>query len=237
MGDPCDMAMPDNPLVYIPHSHDDLLQAFRRDSKGGLVPLTGLGACVSDTGNSPLGTGTCVHGRGLFDVERAVLSKNKRFIYTNSFEEPSPIAVLNRNPTTGALSERARTAACVSLDGTSGDGTVGCRVGRALSGGYAGVLAPNGGTLYFADYGGFGSSSGNGSVLVFRVSPRTGGFSQLPGKPGCLTSDGSSNAGTGTCEKARVIEGAYQIAIAPGGRDAYVASYKENGVSLFRVAG
>ena len=61
------------------------MQAFRRDVKGGLKPLTGTGACVSDTGNSPLGLGTCVTGRGLFDVERAVLSANQKYIYTNAY--------------------------------------------------------------------------------------------------------------------------------------------------------
>jgi hypothetical protein len=35
--------------------------------------------------------------------------------------------------------------------------------------------------------------------------------------------------------KAKAIEGAYQVAIAPGGQYVYVASYKENGVSLFRT--
>jgi hypothetical protein len=234
VGDPWDVATPDNHFAYVPDKVDNLVQAFRRDRAGGLVPLAGRGGCVSDTGSSPLGAGTCVHGRGLFDVERAVLSRNKRFIYTNSFSAPAPIAVLNRNRLTGALSQRPGTGACISVDGTSGDSTGSCRNGRALSGGYAGVLAPNGRTLYFAEFG--TSSPAVGALLIFRVAPRAGGFRQLAGPLGCVTVDGSSEDGSGTCGKARALGGAYQVALAAGGRDVYVAAEEGNGVVLFRAA-
>jgi hypothetical protein len=103
-----------------------------------------------------------------------------------------------------------------------------------LLGGYAGVLAQNRKTLYFAEW---GEAPSTGAVLVFRVSPTTGSFSQLTGKPGCLTTEGSSNKGAGTCEKARAIDSAYQIAIASRGRLAYVASNVDNGVTVFHVTG
>ena len=232
LGDPWDVATPDNRFAYVPDKSHNLVQAFRRNSAGGLVPVTGKGGCVSDTGASPLGAGTCVNGRGLADVERAVLSKNKRFIYTNSFVNPAPIAVLNRSLLTGKLSQRGGTAACVSRDGTSGDTTETCRNGRALSGGYAGVLAPNGRTLYFAEYG----QSGNGNGLViFRVAPKAGGFRQLASTLGCVTADGSSEDGAGTCATARAVGGAYQVALASGGRDVYLAAYGGDGVALFHA--
>jgi hypothetical protein len=235
IGSPWDVATPGNKFLYIPDRDDDLVQAFRRDVKGGLKPLTGTGACVSDTGNSPLGPGTCVAGRGLFDVERAVLSANQKYIYTNSYEDPAPIAVLNRNTTTGLLSERNSTSACYSRDGTSGDTAPPCRDGRDLSGGYAGVLSPDGKTLYFAE---FGNNPPDTGLAIFHVNEATGGFTQLAGKLGCVSADGSSEDGANTCQVGAAIAGAYQVGISRGGGgvyDIYVAADRSNGIDFFRA--
>ncbi len=231
MSDPRDVATPDNHFAYIPADNGtpkvDLVQAFKRNSQGGLVPLKGKNGCVSDTGTSP--AGPCVHGRGLVRPERAVLSANGRFLYINNYGNGmvSPVAVLSRNRTTGTLSQRPGKAACISADGTSGDGST-CRTGRALEGGYAGALSPDGRTLYYSEW------SANG-FAIFRVSPTTGAFSQLRGKLGCVTSDGSSEKGANTCEIGRAIAGAYQVAIGASGRTIYVSSYTDNGAALFYV--
>ena len=228
LGEPWDVATPDNRFAYIPAAYGpDLVQAFERNAKGGLVPLTGKHSCVSDDGTSP--AGPCVDGRGMHIVERAVLSKNKRFIYTNAYSSPSPIAVLNRSRKTGELSERAGKAACMSADGSSEDGPNTCRDGRALDGGYAGTLAPNGRTLYYAEY-------SSDALTLFRVSKKTGAFSQLPGNYGCVSADGSSEDGADTCAEARAIGGAYQVALGSKGRDVYVSADVGNGVALFHAA-
>jgi 6-phosphogluconolactonase (cycloisomerase 2 family) len=225
LSDPWDIATPDNRFAYVPaaYNNTNLVQAFKRTAQGGLVPVKGKRSCVSDTGLSP--AGSCVHGRGLFNPERAVLSKNDRFLYVASYMSPSPIAVLNRNPKTGLLSERPGTAACISLTGASGDGST-CRNGRALDGAYAGALSPNGKTLYFPEF-------SSNALVIFRISPKTGAFKQLRGKFGCVTPDGSSEDGAHTCEKGRAIEGAYQVALASKGHDVYVAGSNGNGVALF----
>ncbi|MGN6676474.1 MAG: hypothetical protein ACTHKL_01665 [Streptosporangiaceae bacterium] len=230
LGEPWDVATPDNHFAYVPDKDDHLVQAFKRNAGGGLVPLTGKGRCVSDSGTSPMGA--CVDGRGLFDVERAVLSSDQRFIYTNSFDNPSPVAVLNRNLSTGALSQRAGTAACISQDGTSGDGEA-CRDGRALSGGYAGALTSRGTTLYFAEFGEDPTNQDTG-LVIFRVSKSNGSFSQLAGASGCVTVDGSSEDGAATCGKGRAIGHAYQVAVVDRGAHVYVAASGE-GVALFRA--
>ncbi len=227
LGEPWDVATPDNRFAYIPAAYGpDLVQAFERNAKGGLVPLTGKHSCVSDDGTSP--AGPCVDGRGMYRVERAVLSKNKRFIYTNTYSDASPIAVLNRNKKTGELSERAGKAACMSADGSSQDGPNTCRDGRALNGGYAGTLAPNGRTLYYAEY-------SSDALALFRVSKKTGAFNQLAGNYGCVSADGSSEDGADTCEEARAIEGAYQVALGSRGRDVYVSGGGD-GVVLLHAA-
>jgi hypothetical protein len=236
IGDPWDVATAGNKFLYIPDEADALVQAFRRDAKGGLKPLTGTGACVSDTGNSPLGAGTCVAGRGLDDVERAVLSANQKYLYTNAYRDPAPIAVLNRNTTTGLLSERNSTSACYSRDGTNHDSALSCRDGRDLSGGYAGVLSLDGKTLYYAE---FGNSTPDAGLVIFHVNEATGGFTQLAGKLGCVSPDGSSEEGAGTCQVGAAITGTYEVGISRGGGgvyDIYVAADRSNGIDFFRAA-
>ncbi len=236
IGSPWDVATAGNTFAYVADRADNLVQAFRRDAKGGLKPLTGRGACVSDSGNSPLGTNTCMPGRGLFDVERTVLSANQKFIYTNGFLNPAPIAVLNRNPVTGLLSERNSKSACYSLDGTTHDSANTCRDGRDLSGGYAGVLSPDGKTLYYAEDGDGPAEQG---LVIFHVNEATGGFTQLAGTLGCVSPDGSSEDGAGTCQVGTAVGRAYQVEIVKGGGgvyDVYVASeVNAGGIDFFRA--
>jgi hypothetical protein len=236
IGDPWDVATAGNKFLYAPDANDNLVQAFRRDLKGGLKPLTGTGACVSDTGNSPLGPGTCVLGRGLGDVERAVLSANQKFIYTNAYRDPAPIAVLNVNTTTGLLSERNNKSACYSRNGTNADSALLCRDGRDLSGGYAGVLSLDGKTLYYTE---FGNNAPDNGLTIFHVNEATGGFTQLAGTLGCVSADGSSEDGAGTCQVGAAISGAYEVGISRGGGgvyDIYVAADESNGIDFFRAA-
>jgi len=229
ISEPWDVATPDNHFVYIPASYGPrLVQAFKRNARGGLIPIMGKGGCVSDSGTSP--AGPCAKGHGLSNPERALPSKDGRFLYIGSYGTPSPIVVLRRNPKTGTLSERSGPVACISVDGTTGDKTGSCRTGTELEGTYAGALSPDGRTLYFSEN---GFMPPPGGLTVFRVSPKSGGFSQLQGKFGCVTPDGSSEKGPGTCEKGRAVDGAFQVALGSGGRDVYLAAYSANGVALF----
>ena len=90
---------------------------------------------------------------------------------------------------------------------------------------------PNGRTLYYAEY----TSNGRGTDGLPNLE-EGGGFSQLPGKDGCISADGSSEDGPGTCGKARAIEGAYQVTLGSKGRDVYVAAEQGNGVVLLRAS-
>ena len=140
---------------------------------------------------------------------------------------PLPSSTATSN--TGELSQRPGKAGCISADGSSGDGPNTCRDGRAINGGYAGILAPNGRTLYYAEY-------SSDALAIFRTSKKTGAFSQLSGKDGCVSADGSSEDGPDTCGKARAIDGAYQVTLGAKGRDVYVAAEQGNGVVLLRAS-
>jgi hypothetical protein len=77
---------------------------------------------------------------------------------------------------------------------------------------------------------------GPGAVAIFSVAKTTGAIRPLTGTLGCVTSTGDVDGLTGVCRKARAVEGAYQVAISGDGRFLYLASWTENGASLFRVA-
>ena len=79
-------------------------------------------------------------------------------------------------------------------------------------------------------------------VTAYRVDETTGAFFQLTGTAGCVTEDGSSGAGPGTCGNGRAILRANEVTVGPGGRDVYVVSQdnsspysKANGLALFHA--
>jgi hypothetical protein len=165
-----------------------------------------------------------MNGRGLDNVERLALSKNERFIYAWGYSNPTQLAVLNRNPKTGKLSERSGKKSCMSADGSSADGPDTCRVGRGFDGGYAGQVSRDGKTLYMPNYNADG-------FAVLRLNRKTGGFSQLSGKKGCVTGDGFEG-----CADGRATDGPYQTTLSHDGRDLYVPTYRSNGIAHFRVS-
>jgi hypothetical protein len=225
-----EVGAPDNRFVYAPNRTDDLVPVLKRNGRGGLVQLPGKAGCISDTGASSAGPGTCRKGHGLDDAERVVPSKGGRFLYIQGFNgDVTAMAVLRRNLKDGSLSEAAGPNSCISQDGSGVDGANTCQDGRALDGGYAGDLSADGKTLYYTE-------RSAGSLVIVRVNPKQRTFHQLPGKLGCVTSDGSSEDGAGTCMDGRAVSRAYEATVGPGGRDVYLASEADNGgIALFHA--
>jgi hypothetical protein len=226
-----EVGTPDNRFVYPPNRTDDLVPVLKRNRRGGLVQLPGKKGCISDTGDSAAGSNTCRKGHGIEDAERVVPSKTGRFLYIQGYRgDVTSMALLRRNSKNGSLSEKPGRGSCISEDGSGIDGPATCQDGRALDGGYAGDLSADGRTLYYAEYGADG-------FVVLRVSPRNGTFHQLSGKRGCVTVDGSSEEGAGTCANGRSISHAYEVTVGPRGRDVYVATQEPDGdgVALFHA--
>jgi hypothetical protein len=230
IGETFEVGTPDNKFVYAPNRDDNLVPVLKRNHKGGLIQLDGKKGCISDDGSSSAGPNTCVKGKGLDDTERVVPSKDGRFLYVDGYN-PNQLAVLDRSPKTGALSQRSGIGACITVDGSSVDGPGTCQDGRALDGGYAGDLSGDGKTLYFAN------RSGVGSFVIVRVNPKSGAFHQLDGKLGCVSGDGSSEEGAGTCQKGRAVSRSYGVTLGPRSRDVYVATQADpgGGVALFHA--
>jgi hypothetical protein len=170
---------------------------------GALTQLSGKGGCFTYNGSSEDGAGTCSQARGLAEGESAAVSPDGSNVYVGSYGYSSAslgpaYAVFKRNKTTGSLSQLPGKAGCFTSDGASNAGAATCTEMRGLNQ-YSGdghdiVFSSNGKWAYIA-------ADGNpAAVMIFRRSASTGALTQLSGTAGCITTNGSSQAGAGTCK-------------------------------------
>src|SRR4029077_9785655 len=107
-------------------------------------------------------------------------------------------AVFSRNSSTGGIRQLSGTAGCLWSDGSSTAGPGTCTKARGLTtssgDGHDLVFTSDGHLAYIAVY---GSPS---ALLIFQRNPSTGALTQLSGSAGCITTDGSSQDGAGTCQ-------------------------------------
>ena len=78
---------------------------------GDLTQPAGTAGCVSETGAGP-----CADGHGLDDPYSVAVSPDGKSVYVASHDSDA-VARLNRNPTTGAITQPAGTAGCISETG------------------------------------------------------------------------------------------------------------------------
>jgi hypothetical protein len=123
------------------------------------------------------------------------------------------------------LTQLSGTAGCFTHDGASEDGAGTCSQARGMAETESATVSPDGANVYVGSYS--GNSLGPG-FAVFSRNKSTGALQQLPGTDGCLTADGSSNAGAGTCTKARGIFDSMgdgdDLVFTSNGRLAYMAA-------------
>jgi DNA-binding beta-propeller fold protein YncE len=77
----------------------------------GITQPAGTAGCVSETGGGP-----CADGHGLSDPTSVAVSADGKSVYVASVTS-SAVARLNRNTTTGGITQPAGTAGCVSETG------------------------------------------------------------------------------------------------------------------------
>jgi hypothetical protein len=151
-----------------PHLRSAVVVFVRNPATGRLHRLAGAGGCVREKG----GEG-CASARALRSVDTIEVSNDGRHLYLASNDG---IAVLRRDPSTGALSQAPGLEGCVSLRNIPG-----CGVIRSwdspfpASPGFA--LGPRGHYVYLL---------GDGSLAVFTRARTTGALTQLAGEAGCV---------------------------------------------------
>lgn len=138
----------------------------------------------------------------------------------------------------GALTQLAGSAGCVSFSGVDGIGGSTCATGTEVIRPDAPAVSPDGGSLYVGIYGTGESGKGPEGLAIFARNQSTGAISQLPGTAGCITEDGSSEKGAGTCTSARGVSSPDGMppAFTRDGRFVYYASQGEGEEKVFAGA-
>ncbi len=206
----------DNKSVYVASFHSDAVAAFSRQTTttgGTKGKLTQLGippaACVSETGSAEL----CADGKALDGANGTAVSKDGRSVYIVSSESDS-VAVFARSTTTGALTQLAGSAGCVSDTGAGG-----CVDGTGLDGARSVVVSGDGKSVYVV-------SQLSSAIAVFARNTTSGALTQL-GNGGCI-----SETGTGGCTDGTALLALQGITVSPDGTSVYTASIG-GGVAVF----
>jgi len=205
---------PDGKNVYAASEISGAVSVFARDATTGAIAQLGSAAgCVSDTGTG----GSCIDGRALAGAGDATVTPDGANLYVASLGSDA-VAVFLRNANTGALTQLAGTAGCVSETGNSGS----CLVGRALDRSRSVVVSLDGTSVYVA-------AEISDAVAVFSRNPTTGVLTQLGGEAGCLSETGTG----GDCADGIALDGTRSVAVSPDGRSVYAASFYSSAVSVF----
>jgi 6-phosphogluconolactonase (cycloisomerase 2 family) len=218
---------PDGKTLY-GASTDDGFVIFSVDtSTGKLTQLTGTQGCVTDDGASEDGAGTCTNGKGVTYSNEIVVSPDGKHVYTVGYLDNS-VAAFARDSATGAVTQLTGLDGCISNDGSSEEGAATCTNGVGIDGPFGIDVTRDGKNLYVGLY------DING-LSAFSRDAATGKLTQLGGLSGCISSDGSSSDGAGTCQNGRSLTFPYDVTVSPDGLNVYVGNYAGSGaITAFR---
>jgi DNA-binding beta-propeller fold protein YncE len=207
---------PDGNDVYVASFFSHAVVRFDRDTTtGAITEPAGAAGCVSEDGSGP-----CADGHGLSSADGVALSADGKSVYVAAYS--GGVARLNRNTTTGAISEPAGAAGCISESGAGP-----CADGHGLDGPSGVAMSLDGKSVYVAST----SSATNGAVARFNRNTTSGAITQPAGTAGCV-----SETGAGPCAHGHALKGASGVAVSADGKSAYVASFNSNAVARFNRA-
>ena len=206
---------PDGGTVYVcgvlGAGGDAVAVLDRNTSNGVLAPLPGTTGCASHTGSG----GLCSVGIGLDGAESVVVSPDGENVYVGA---SSAIVVFDRNTITGAITQKAGTAGCISNSGSGGA----CVDGESLVGLQQVVISPDGDNVYAV-------ASNTGALLVFDRNPATGALTQKAGAAGCIR----DVPGVTTCGDGRGLASASGVEVSSDGSHVYVAGANSSSIAIF----
>ncbi|MFN8111756.1 MAG: beta-propeller fold lactonase family protein [Solirubrobacterales bacterium] len=130
---------PDGKSVYVASQDSNAVAIFDRDPMTGkLTQKPGTDGCISETGSG----GACTDGTALAYARSVTISPDGKNAYVASLAITNAVAIFDRDPTTGKLTQKPGTDGCISETGSGGA----CTDGRALIGADSITLSPTGRT-------------------------------------------------------------------------------------------
>jgi hypothetical protein len=202
---------PDGAFVYVGTWSNTIAVFSRNQSTGLLTQLAGTDGCIANT-NAIAG---CVDARGMSGfISTLLMSPDGNHLYAGT----SPIAVFDRNPATGVLTQKAGTAGCVSSPAADG-----CASANALSFGRQAAITPDGQNLYLPNGGG---------IVIFDRDPVSGAIAQKAGTAGCITANGSG----GLCAAEPRLSGSL-LGVVLGPNAAQLYATMSSGIATFARGG
>ncbi len=208
---------PDGSSAYVTSDASDAVAVFDRNAATGvLTQKAGSEACVSETGTS----GACGNGLGLNGAFSVAVSPDGASAYVGSSVSDA-VAVFDRNMTTGVLTQKSGSEACLAED-NSVPAVNSCSDGVGLNGVSSVSISPDGKSVYVAS---FVSSA----LAVFDRSTTTGVLTQKSGTEACISESGS----LGACTDGVGLDGTFAVTVSPDGNNAYVASGFSGSVAVF----
>ena len=206
----------DGRFVYVASSGTNALVAFARDPASGA--LTSIG-CWSGTSIGIGHDARCSAAVAVGFPQFVTLSPDGRQVYTSagSSIEDGGLAILQRDPTTGLLSQGAPETACVAdweslIDDCTRTLGFGAPIGIAFD--------PTGTNVYVGAY-------EPGTIGAYRRDPASGLLTRLGS---CFTVDDSLAEG---CEQREGLERAGLTLVSPDGRYVYLQAPSSGAIHVF----
>ncbi len=200
---------PDGKNVYVA-GRSGVARFNRNTTTGAISQPAGAAGCIDDY--APSG---CAPGHALYYPREVAVSPDGKSVYVTALGDVDcacggSVVRLNRNTTTGAISQPAGSAGCVS---ESGFGP--CADGHALYGPEGVAVSPDGKSVYVA-------ALSSGDLVRFNRNTSTGAIIEPAGTAGCIGADVEFT----DCAVGRGFVEASGVAVSPDGKNVYVASYR-----------
>ena len=198
---------PDGRNVYVGSFFGNAVAVFNRDPvSGALAQPSGTTGCIAEA------IGGCAVGIALGAVEGLAVTSTG--VYTGSALS-NAVAVLARDPQTGALAQAADGTGCIVNAPLAG-----CTSGYEVKGANAVAVSPGGKDVYV-------TSLFSNSVTSFTRAVPAGGLTQKTGTAGCLVWLRAVG-----CSFGQALSAPEGLAVSPDGANVYVAAFATGAIAV-----
>jgi DNA-binding beta-propeller fold protein YncE len=198
----------DGKNVYVGSFAGSAVVSFARNpASGALTQLAGTAGCIA------LATSGCATGVALGDIEGLAVSPDGSAVYAASASS-NAVAVLGRDPETGALAQAVNGTGCIT-----NVETLGCTTGRQIAGANTVAVGPKG-AVYVT------SLLSNSITSFTQIEPAV--IVQDTGPAGCTVFLRSAGCGFG-----RAMSAPEGVAVSPDGSSVYVTAFATGAIDVF----